>query len=167
MAHADLRLSMMLLTESNHMASTSEFDKAKIRAEQTIRNSWRNVAHFYTLGWGGPIESVERQFPFVAEAVMDIRHQISRDLPILFFQTRETPPKDMIASIPFWKDTGNPYNCRLATVRKLTSEETGLYGDFSQAIWFAIGSKMLADPRDSRRFHEMILNWTGPDLFEL
>ena len=54
---------------------------------------------------------------------MNIRHQVSRDLPVLFFQSRESPPRDMLAAVPFWKDTGNPYNCRLAAVRTLTPEE--------------------------------------------
>ena len=98
---------------------------------------------------------------------MSIRHQVSRDLPVLFYQSRESPPKDMLAAVPFWKDTGNPYNCRLAAVRTLTPEEINLYNDFSQAFWFAIARKLLPNPRDAKRFHEAILNWTGRELFEI
>ncbi len=98
---------------------------------------------------------------------MSIRHQVSRDLPVLFFQSRESPPKDMLAAVPFWKDTGNPYNCRLAAVRTLTPERIKLYNDFSQAFWFAIAMKLLPSSRDAKRFHEAILSWTGPELFEI
>ena len=94
-------------------------EASKLRAKQTIQTSWQQIASTYTLGWGGPIESVEQQFPFIREAILNIRHQIANDLPVLFFQTRESRPKDMIAAVPFWRDKGNPFNCRLATVRTL------------------------------------------------
>src|SRR5205085_11501950 len=103
------------------MPRHAEFDEAKARAEKTIRGSWRDIARSYTLGWCGPIESIENQFPFVRKAILSIRHQVSNDLPVIIFQSRESPPKDMIAAVPFWKDTGNPYNCRLAAVKALSS----------------------------------------------
>jgi hypothetical protein len=115
------------------MPSSTEFEEAKKRAESTILTTWRDVARTYTLGWGGPIEVVERDFLFIREAIQNIRHRISKDLPVLFFQSREFPPKDMIAAVPFWNDTGNPYNSRLASVRTLSPEELKLYGDFSQS----------------------------------
>lgn len=69
------------------MPSRAEFEEAKFRAEQTIRNTWRNVARSYTLGWGGPIDVVERDFPLVRDAILSIRNQISTELPVLFFQS--------------------------------------------------------------------------------
>jgi hypothetical protein len=147
------------------MPSNAEFEAARKRAEDVIRTTWKKVAHTYTLGWGGPIESVERDFPFVRESVSSIRHQISPNLPVLFFQSRESAPKDMIVAIPFWKDTGNPFNCRLASARNLSLEERGLYNNFAQAFWFAIDQKMLPNPRDAARFQAAILAWTGRELF--
>lgn len=148
------------------MLSNTVFEEAKKRAESTIRTAWKDIALTYTLGWGGPIEVVERDFPFIREAILSIRHQISRELLVLFFQSRESPPKDMIAAVPFWKETGNPYNCRLAGVRTLSPDETKLYSEFSQAFWFAIAMKMLPNPRDVATFRTAILAWTGPELLE-
>lgn len=72
----------------------------------------------------------------------------------------------MIAAIPYWKDTGNPYNCRLVTARTPTQDEIKLYSDFAQAFWFAIQMKMLPSPREAGRFQKAILAWTGEELFE-
>lgn len=149
------------------MATPAEFDEAKARAERTIRSTWHDIARSYTLGWRGPIDDVERQFPFVRAAILSIRHQVSTELPVLFFQSRESPPKDMLAAVPFWKDTGNPYNCRLAAVRTVSAEEQKLYGEFTQSFWFAIKMKLLPDPRETERFHKAILAWTGRELFEV
>ena len=147
------------------MPTQTDFDAAKTRAKTTILNTWKDIAKTFTLGWGGPIESVEEQYPFIREAILDIRHQISRDLPVLFFQTRESPPKDMLAAVPFWRDTGNPYNCRLAAPRTIRPEEAKLEGDFAQAFWFAIHIRLFPNPRDAAAFHAAILNWTGPAFF--
>lgn len=149
------------------MTSPSEFEAAKSRAEQTIRSTWQDIARSYTLGWGGPVEDVEREFPFVREAILSIRHQISADFPVVLFQSRESPPKDMIAAVAFWKDTGNPFNCRLATVRTLSQAEAKLFSDFAQAFWFSIQTKVLPDPRDGLRFQAAILAWTGESLFNI
>jgi hypothetical protein len=149
------------------MTSPSEFEEAKSRAERTIRTLWRDIARSYTLGWGGPIEDIESAFPFVRDAILSIRHQISPDFPVVLFQSRESPPKDMIAAVAFWKDTGNPFNCRLATVRTLSQEETKLYSDFAQAFWFSIQTKLLPAPRDGQRFQAAILAWTGEALFKI
>jgi hypothetical protein len=148
------------------MPSSLEFEEAKKRAETTIRNTWREVARLYTLGWGGPIDVVEREFPFIHEAILSIRHQVSTNLPVLFFQSRESPPKDMLAAVPFWRDTGNPFNCRLATVRTPSPDEIKLYSDFAQAFWFAIDQKMLPNLRDAQEFQKALLAWTGRELLE-
>jgi len=108
------------------MPTRAEFDEAKAHAEKTIQSTWREIALSYTLGWGGPIDVVERQFPFIREAIRSIRDQVSTNLPVVFFQSRESPPKDILAAVPFWRDTGNPYNCRLAAVRTITPEEQKL-----------------------------------------
>jgi hypothetical protein len=152
---------------TDSMPSDAEFDEAKARAEKTIRDSWRDIARSYTLGWGGPIESIEHQFPFVRKAILSIRHQISNDLPVLLFQSRESPPKDMMAAVPFWRDTGNPYNCRLVAIKSLSANETKFYGDFAQAFWFAIKQRMLPSPLDAEKFQKKILSWTGRELFEI
>lgn len=149
------------------MPTQAEFDDAKLRAKTTIHNTWEEIAKAFTLGWGGPIESVEMEFPFVREAILNIRHQISTDLPVLFFQTRESPPKDMLAAVPFWRDTGNPYNCRLAAPRTILPHEAKLHGEFAQAFWFSIKMKLLPNPRDAAAFHAAIEKWTGPALFRL
>ena len=147
------------------MPTQADFEGAKQRAKQTIHNTWQQIARIHTLGWGGPIESVERDFPFIREAILDIRHQISTDLPVLFFQTRESPPKDMLAAVPFWKDTGNPFNCRLSAPRTLQQDEAKLYGDFAQAFWFSIQMKLLPNPRDAAAFQSAIQAWTGETFF--
>jgi hypothetical protein len=147
------------------MTTQPELDAAKLRAKTTIQNTWGEIAKTYTLGWGGPIESVEQDFPFIREAIVNIRHQISTDLPVIFLQTRESPPKDMIAAVPFWRDTGNPYSCRLAAVRDLSPVELQLYSDFAQAFWFSIKMKLLPDPRDGLAFQRAIEEWTGESFF--
>lgn len=149
------------------MPTPAEFDEAKARAERTIRSTWREIARSYTLGWGGPLDDVELQFPFVRDANLSIRHQVCTELPVLFFQSRESPPKDMLAAVPFWKDTGNPYNCRLSAVRTVSAEERKLYGEFAQAFWFAIKMKLLPDPKEANSFYRAILSWTGRELFEI
>ena len=57
--------------------------------------------------------------------------------------------------------------CRLASVRSPTQEEIKLYSDFAQAFWFAIDQKMLPNPRDARKFHDAMVDWTGRELFEI
>lgn len=151
----------------NSMPTQTDFDEAKARAKKTIQTTWQDVAQAYTLGWGGPIDVVERSFPFIGSAILNIRSQVSTDLPILFFQSRESPPKDMIAAVPYLKDTGNPYNSRLASVRTLSPEEAGLYSGFAQAFWFSIHMKLLPDPKDDKVFHDAILAWTGEKLFKI
>lgn len=147
------------------MPTHFEMEAAKLRAKTTIQDHWQQIANTYTLGWRGPIEFIEQDFPIVRDQILDIRHQISNELPVLFFQTRESPPKDMIAAVPFWKDTGNPFNCRLVAVRTLNMDELKLYSDFAQAFWFSIQMKILPDPRDRTAFQSAIQAWTGEKLF--
>jgi len=147
------------------MPTQAKIEAAKLRAKLTIQTSWQEIARTYTLGWGGPIKSVESDFPFIAESILNIRHQISDDLPVLFFQTRESPPKDMIAAVPFWRDTGNPFNCRLAAARTLRPDELKLYSDFAQAFWFSIHTKLLPNPKAVGAFRAAIQAWTGEAFF--
>jgi hypothetical protein len=147
------------------MPTKAEMDSAKSRAKQTIQDTWRQIAKTHTFGWGGPIDSVEQEFPAVRNQILDIRHQISTEFPILFFQTRESPSKDTITAVPYWKDTGNPFNCRLIAVRDLSTDELKLYSDFAQAFWFSIHMKLLPDPRDGMAFQSAIQAWTGEEFF--
>ncbi len=149
------------------MPTSAELAEAKSRAKTTIQTTWRDIARSYTLGWGGPIDVVERAFPFIGNAISDIRDLISVDLPVIFFQSRESPPKDMIAAIGYVNDADNPFNCRLAGVRTLTQTEAKLYSDFAQAFWFCIYTKLLPTPRDKDEFKAAILDWTGHNFFTI
>ena len=149
------------------MPTSADFEKAKSRAKKTIQTRWRSIARSYTLGWGGPIDDVERDYPFIRSVTLSIHNQISADLPVVIFQSRESPPKDMIAAVPYCDDTGNPFNCRLAMVKTHTLEEERLCGEFAQAFWFCIHMRLLPHPAEVEEFQSAILKWTGEELFRI
>ena len=93
-------------------------DEAQKRARATIENSWREIAETYTVAWMGPIEAVEVTFNHIRDAVDDIRPNVSRDLPSIIYQTRESPPKNMSVAVPYVLG-GDRYKCRVATLNHL------------------------------------------------
>lgn len=148
------------------MATPDQFAEAKARAQSTIQDTWRHISTKYTLGWGGPLEAIEDAFPHVAVPIWDIRDRISADLPFCLFQTRQSPPVEMVIAVPFWKDSGNPYNCRLVPSRPLDPRMQHLLGMFAQSFWFAIEQRMLPGPWAGDALQRAMLSWTGPEFFE-
>jgi hypothetical protein len=144
-----------------------QIEQARERAKNTIQQLWQDIAASYTLGWIGPTKTAEDSFPHIRNSVNEIRDRIPKNLPFLLYQSRESPPKDTVVAVPFCDDTGNPYNCRLVTVRVLRHDERVLFNEFSQAIWFAIDSSLLPHPRCGHEFENCLLEWTGESLLRL
>lgn len=82
-------------------------------------------------------------------------NSVTRHLPVLIFQSRETPPSAMEVAVPYADASGNPYNVRLISSEPLAPENRTLLGEFAQAIWFSKG----------RAFEDALLAWTGKTLF--
>ncbi|MFY0582757.1 hypothetical protein ACN28S_58355 [Cystobacter fuscus] len=72
-----------------------QFSEARKRAKSTFQTKWQTLARVRTLGWGGPIDRVEDKYPFMREATSKLGDSISPHLPIMIFQSSETPPQQM------------------------------------------------------------------------
>jgi hypothetical protein len=136
------------------------------RAESTIRSTWREVARRFTLGWGGPLEAYEERFPFVTEQVRDIRGRISLGLPLLSYQTRQSPPENMVVAVAY-EDRGDRYTCRLSSHARLDAAEVRALSQFSQAFWFLLDCGVLPSPEVSGALEERLAEWTGRELLEI
>jgi hypothetical protein len=149
------------------MESNRIFVEACQRAEITIKTIWRDIAANYTIGWMGPIEVVIRRYPHITTKITDIKARVSKGLPVVIYQTRESPPKHMIAAIPYMKLDNNPYNCRLVASDNLTSQEVKVLNDFAQAFWFLIDNKVLPRPENSEDLERKLAEWTDISLLQL
>ena len=145
---------------------SSELKEAQRRARSTIQSGWKDIASDYTAAWMGPIEAVEAHFPHVSGAISTVRHRISRTLPMIIYQSRESPPERTNVAVPY-EEGGDPYKCRLVATGQLTPEESRLLGDFAQAIWFSIDSGMLPHPAEGEAFMKKLVEWTDEKLFRL
>jgi hypothetical protein len=153
---------LLLKTEwRRQMSSNQSFVEARQRAESAIQTVWRDIATKYTVGWMGPIEAVTRKYPHMTQAIADIRAKISRKLPVIIYQTRESPPKEMVIAVPYAKHDNNPYNCRLATSSKLTPEEVKILNEFAQAFWFLIDNAVLPHPEDGSKLEHALVKLTN------
>jgi hypothetical protein len=149
------------------MESNRIFVEACQRAETTIKTIWRDIAANYTIGWMGPIEVVIRRYPHITAKITDIRARVSNGLPVVIYQTRESPPKGMVAAIPYVKLENNPYNCRLIASNNLTPQEVRVLNDFAQAFWFLIGNEILPGPENSEELERKLAEWTDITLLKL
>jgi len=140
--------------------------QAQKQARSTIENTWKSVARDYTAAWMGPIEAVETAFPHVSSKVADIRGTISSTLPMIIYQTRNSPPENMSVAVPY-TSAGDPYKCRLVSTNQLTAAEVQLLAEFAQALWFLINSKMLPPPQEGNAFERMLVEWTGVRLITI
>jgi hypothetical protein len=141
-----------------------QFSEARNRAKSTIQTKWQALARVRTLGWGGPIESIEEEYPFIRESTSKLGGSVSPHLPIMIFQSRETPPREMEVAVPLRDATGNPYNSRIVPSGPVAHEHLMLLTEFAQALWFAIDEQMLPSPRSGRAFEEALIAWTGKAL---
>jgi hypothetical protein len=136
------------------------------RAESTIRSTWREIAQDFTLGWGGPLEANEEKFPFISDQVQDIRRKVSRGLPLLGYQTRESPPENTVVAVPY-EDGGGRYNSRLLSHAPLDPTRVSALSQFSQALWFLLDCGVLPPPDEPGAMEERLTEWTGRELLEL
>jgi hypothetical protein len=141
-------------------------EEAQKRARATIENSWRKIAETYTVAWMGAIEAVEVTFDHIRDAIGDIRRNVSRDLPSIIYQTRASPPENMSVAVPYILGR-DPYKCRVVSTNALTNDERLLLGEFAQALWFMIDSKILPSPRRGKAFEERLVELTGQHLIRL
>jgi len=160
----DIRSKMHGESFSHLNSKTPDLKTAAQRAETTIKTQWKTVAKYYTVGWMGPIEVVEAQYSHISQSIATIKNNISYNLPIVIFQSRESPPKSIITAIPYKNLDGNPYNCRLAITSKLSQEKVRLLNDFSQAFWFLIDNELLPSPRSGDELERKIIEWCGKSL---
>jgi hypothetical protein len=145
---------------------SSTISEAQKRAKSKIEDSWKSVAQNYTAAWMEPIEAVETAFPHISSKVADIRRTISPTLPMIIYQTRNSPPENMSVAVPY-ESGGDPYKCRLVATNQLTDAETQLLADFAQAVWFLIDSRMLPSPRDGKAFEKKLVEWTDATLIAI
>ncbi|RKH52357.1 hypothetical protein D7Y23_07265 [Corallococcus sp. AB050B] len=144
-----------------------EFSEARNRAKSTIQNKWQALARIRTIGWITTIESAEGMYPFIRQQTSKLGDRISHHLPVLIFQSRESPPKEMEVAVPYRSPTGNPYNTRILATIQLDDARVTQLSEFAQAIWFAIDQQMLPSASNSKSLGEALLTWTGKDLLQL
>ena len=72
----------------------------------------------------------------------------------------------MLVVVPYWKDSGNPYNSRVIGLVGLTPKEQHLYAMFAQAFWFAIEQGILPSPWAGPDLQSAMIKWTGQEFFE-
>lgn len=144
------------------MNSDSTRQRKKI-FQSRIESVWRDVAEKYTVGWGGPLEAIEMRFPHISSAVSNIRSQASSVLPLIIYQTLESPPENMSVAVPY-ESGGDRYKCRLVTTDELSALESATLSEFAQAIWFLIDSEFLPDPHDGAEFESKLIELTDVRL---
>lgn len=124
------------------------------------------VAKRFTLGWGSSLEAFEQRFPFVTDQVRDIRRRVSPGLPLLGYQTRESPPENMVVAVAYEDDQGR-FNCRLTSHAALDPGEVCVLNQFSQAVWFLLECGVLPPADRPGALEERLTEWTGRELLEL
>jgi len=143
---------------------SQQFKAAQQKARSTIDSCWSPIAKTHTVGWGA-VGAVEMLIPDFSSGIDSIRHQISSRLPIIIYNTRESPPKSVSIAVPY-ESHGDPYKCHfLAT--DLPFEQVKLLSEFAQAIWFLIDSRVLPHPSEGKAFENMLVEWTGAELIKL
>jgi hypothetical protein len=145
------------------MTNSNVIKQSQKEARSKIESGWQDVASRYTVAWGGPLEAVEMMFPHISDAISDIRSQVWGTLPLIIYQTRESPPECMSVAVPYGSDS----KCRLVAVGELSKRERTLLGEFAQAIWFLIASEFLPDPRDGKEFERKLIELTDAKLISL
>jgi hypothetical protein len=143
-----------------------EFEEARERARSVIEATWRRLAESRTVGWGGPPSVVADRYPFVRSGLGSLGTRVVEDLPVLIFQSRESPPQAMDVAIPYRDDGGNPFNSRLLCSTPHAPEDVHIKSDFAQAVWFLIQQQVLPSPR-TEAFGRTLAGMTGRRLFEL
>ncbi|MCP3163196.1 hypothetical protein [Myxococcus qinghaiensis] len=144
-----------------------QFREARVRAKSAIQSKWKAIADVRTLGWGGPIESIEAAFPFVRTSTSKLRDVLSHHLPVLIFQSRESPPQKMEIVLAYRDSAGNPYRTRVAATSEVPNAHVLLLSEFAQAVWFSLDQQMLPPPGEGRAFEEALIGLTGKALLEL
>jgi hypothetical protein len=144
-----------------------QFSEARNRAKSTIQSKWQALARIRTIGWAIDIESAEGMYPFIRPQTSTLGDRISRHLPVLIFQSRESPPTEMEVVVPYRDPTGNPYNSRIAATTQLDSARVSQLSEFAQAIWFALDQQMLPSHSNIKALEEALRAWTGKELVEL
>jgi hypothetical protein len=138
-------------------------EQAQKEARSTIESNWKEIAKTYTLGWGGPIGAIELQLPHISQGIRDIRNRITPVLPIMVYQTRQSPPENTSIAVPYDPD----YKCRIVSTNQLPNNERELLGRFAQSIWFLIHSEALPNPRAGKAFQNQLIELTDESLFRL
>lgn len=144
-----------------------QFSEARNRAKSTIQTKWQALARIRTIGWITNIESAEEMYHFIRPQTSTLGDRISRHLPILIFQSRESPPKEMEVAVPYRDPTGNPYNSRILATTQLDGARVSQLSEFAQAIWFAIDQQMLPSASNIKALGEALRAWTGKELLQL
>jgi hypothetical protein len=144
----------------------SDLDQVQKEARSKIESSWKNIAENYTVAWMGPLKVVEMQLPHVSSGISDIRSQVSSTLPLIIYQTRQSPPDNMSVAVPYRSD-GDPYKCRLVATNDLSPQQRSLLGEFAQAIWFLIDTRVLPHPSEGSAFGNQLVEWTDAKLMRL
>src|ERR1044071_2672065 len=138
---------------------SSTIREAQEQARSKMEGSWKNIARDYTAAWMEPIEAVEMYFPHVSANISDIRRAISLTLPIIVYQTRQSPPENTTVAVAY--EAGDaPHKCRLIATNQLTTGQRELLAEFAQALWFLIESKALPSPREGKAFEKRLIEMT-------
>lgn len=140
-----------------------EIELAKKRAKNSILSTWEKLAEEYTLGWVYPIEAAIERYPHIEPSTARLGTSLRDDLPVVVYQTRESPPEEMVAAIPYYG------GCRLlASKGALEPEEIELINGFTQAFWFLMETRQLPHPTESNtRLERRIVQLTGKKLISI
>jgi hypothetical protein len=140
-------------------------DQVQKYAKEVIQNGWKDVRKSYTVGFGFPLSFIEERYPFVSKGLGNIRELIIEDLPIIIYQTLQSPPGTMAVVVPFQTETG-PLDGRVITLINII--DFRLLGEFAKAIWISIDTEGLPHPAlNMEAFEKQLTNWTDPKLFSV
>ncbi|WP_300667451.1 hypothetical protein [Desulfoluna sp.] len=134
------------------------------QAKKVLKSDWTKIVPKYTFGWGGPLSWAEEMFPHITPVIEDMREVISEDLPVVVYQTRENPPEQMVAAIPFKTEDGNPYNIRIIPSEEISQTQITLLSHFAQAFLFLTASGGLPEPGKPEALQKALVRLTGKKL---
>ena len=134
------------------------------QAKKVLKSDWTKIVPTYTFSWGESLIWAEETFPQITSQVDEVRERVSEDLPMVVFQSRETPPEKTVVAVPYKTEDGNPYNIKLITSEPLTEKQTALLCYFAQAFLFLIASQGLPDFHDTKALSKALVRLTGKKL---
>jgi hypothetical protein len=139
-------------------------DEVQEYAKEIINENWQDIIVEYTVGFTN-IAGIQEKFSFVYDELTDIEDSLIIELPVILYQTRQTPPENMVAAIPYQFDP-DPLSCRLVSSNE--PNEIDALSEFTHAIWVLVDTEAVPHPAlNMKLFVQKLIEWTDEKLFKL